>query len=79
MTIETLRGLLLWSGIINYGFLILWIGGYLLAPGLVRRLAAFYRLPAETFDAIQFSGIVLYKMAIWFFNIIPYIALRIIA
>ena len=79
MTIETLRNLFLWSGIINYGLLILWIGLYLFARGPFRWLAALYRVPVETFDTIQFSGIVLYKLAIWFFNIIPYLALRIVA
>jgi hypothetical protein len=79
MNIETLRGLLLWSGIINYGFLILWILVHLFARGLFHRAAGWYRVSAENFDAIQFSGIVLYKMAIFFFNLIPYVALRIVA
>jgi hypothetical protein len=79
MNIETLRGLLLWSGIINYGFLILWVFLHLFARGLCHRIAGWYRLPAESFDTIQFSGIVLYKMAIFFFNLIPYVALRIVA
>ncbi len=80
MTIETLRGLLLWSGIINYGFLALWALLYLFVPGpLLRKIAGWYRVSPETFDAIQFSGILLYKMGIFFFNLIPYVALRIIA
>ncbi len=79
MNIETLRGLLLWSGIINYGFLILWVFLHLFARGLFHRIAGWYRVSPETFDAIQFSGIVIYKMAIFFFNLIPYAALWIVA
>jgi hypothetical protein len=37
MTVEQVRGMLLWSAIINYGFLILWAGLYLLARGLLNR------------------------------------------
>ena len=78
MSTDTLRGLLLWSGIINYGFLILWVLLYLFAPGLMHWVARFYRLSPETNDTIQFSGIVFYKTAIFFFNLIPYVALRIV-
>jgi hypothetical protein len=78
MSADTLRGMLLWSGIINYGFLILWVVLYLFAPGLMRWVARFYRMSPETFDTIQFSGILFYKMAIFFFNLIPYVALRIV-
>jgi hypothetical protein len=79
MTIDTLRGVLLWSGIINYGILIWWVLLYLFARGLFHRIAKLYRVPAETFDVIQFSGIVIYKLAIFFFNFVPYLALRIVA
>ena len=77
MTVEQVRGMLLWSAIINYGFLILWVGLYLLAHGLLHRLARWWRLPPEQFDAFQFGGILLYKMGIWMFFIIPCIALYI--
>ena len=62
MTVEQVRGMLLWSAIINYGFLILWAGAYLLARGLLHRVAHWWRLPTEQFDAFQFGGILLYKM-----------------
>ena len=79
MTVDVVRGVLLWSGIINYGILIFWILLYLFARGLLHRLARWYRLSPEQFDLIQFSGIVLYKLAIFFFNLVPYVALRIAA
>jgi hypothetical protein len=79
MSIDTLRSFLLWCGIINYGFLILWIGLYLFAPRLLHWVSRLYRLSPETCDSIQFTGIVFYKTAIFFFNLIPYVALRIVA
>jgi hypothetical protein len=78
MTVEQVRGMLLWSAIINYGFLILWAGLYLLARGLLHRVAHWWRMTPEQFDAFQFGGILLYKMCIWMFFIIPCISLYII-
>ena len=71
MTVEQVREMLLWSAIINYGFVILWAGLYLLARGLLNRVAHWWRLTPEQFDAFQFGGILLYKMGIWMFFIIP--------
>ena len=46
--------------------------------GLLHRLAHFWHLTPEKFDAFNFGGILLYKMGIWMFFIIPCIALYII-
>ena len=78
MTTETVRGMLLWSAIINYVFLALWGILYFSASGLMHRIARWWRLQPEQFDAFQFGGILLYKMAIWLFFIVPCIALYII-
>jgi hypothetical protein len=45
---------------------------------LMHRIARWWRLQPEQFDAFQFGGILLYKMAIWLFFIVPCIALYII-
>jgi hypothetical protein len=37
-----------------------------------------FRLTAEQFDAINFAGIALYKLGILLFNLVPYVALRIV-
>ena len=79
MTVEQVRGMLLWSAIINYGFLALWGLGCTSS-----RAACCIAWPGggactpEQFDAFQFGGILLYKMGIWMFFIIPCIALYII-
>ena len=78
MTLTVTRDFLFWCAVINYGFLILWIGLYVFAFRAMQPLITrFYRISAERNDAIQFAGIVIYKVAIWMFFIIPYIALRI--
>ena len=78
MTVEQVRGMLLWSAIINYGFLILWAGLYFLARACCIAWPTGGALTPEQFDAFQFGGILLYKMCIWMFFIIPCIALYII-
>ena len=79
MNVETLRDALLWCGIINGAMLLLWAALLLLAPGYFRWVARLFRLSAEQFDAIQYGLIVLYELGIILFNIVPYIALRIVA
>ena len=44
---------------------------YFVARGWMHRVARWYRLSPEQFDAFQFGGILLYKMGIWMFFIIP--------
>ena len=62
----------------NYVLLALWGLLYLFARDLMHRLARWWRLSPEQFDAFQFGGILLYKMGIWMFFIIPCIALYIV-
>ena len=77
MSLATLRSVLLWSTVINYGFLIFWCLLMVAPHGWMHRLwGRRFRLSEEHFDAIQFSGIVLYKLLIVVFNLVPYIALR---
>jgi hypothetical protein len=80
MSIEIVRGALLWSAIINYGVLAFWGLIMVLPHGwLYRAKGRFYRISDEQFDAINYAGIVFYKVGIILFYIVPYIALRIVA
>jgi hypothetical protein len=79
MSIEVVRGVLLWSAIINYGLLVLWALLFLFARGWSHRVGRWYRMTPEQMDVIQIAGMTLYKIGIILFNIVPYIALRIVA
>jgi hypothetical protein len=79
MNVETLRAALLCCGIINYAILLLWAALVFLAPGLLRWFARLFRMSAEQFDALQYALMTLYKLGIILFNLVPYIALRIVA
>ncbi len=79
MTIETVRRALGWCTIINIGLLLLWWLFFLLAPDFVRRVHGYwFKIPAETFGLINYAGMGLYKMGVFMFNLVPYVALRII-
>lgn len=79
MDIATLRGVLLWCTLINFGFLALW--GLLMAlphRWLYRIWGRVFRLTDEQFDAVSFCGLLLYKVLILVFNAVPYVALLIV-
>lgn len=79
MDIELVRKALLWCTIINYGFLIFWFGLYVLAKTWVHRLwGSWFRLSAEQFDAMNLAGMMIFKLGIILFNLVPYVALVII-
>jgi len=76
MDIEVVRNALLWCTVINYGLLMFWFALYALPHRWMHRLwGRWFRLTTEQFDAINFAGIVLYKVGILLFNLVPYVAL----
>jgi hypothetical protein len=79
MNVETLRAALLWSSVINYAMLLLWAALMILAPRFVHWHGRLFALSAEQFNAVQYGGMLLYKLGILLFNLVPYIALRIVA
>lgn len=79
MSIEQLRDALLYCTVINFGLLVLWGLFFLLPHAWLYRLAGrVFRLSAEQFDAINLAGIVFYKLSVLLFNLVPYLALRIV-
>jgi hypothetical protein len=80
MSIEVVRGVLLWCAIMNFALLAVWSLLFVMPHEWVYRLwSRWFHLSIEQFDAVNFAGIVLYKVGILLFNLIPYIALRIVA
>lgn len=80
MSISILRSVLLWSTILNFASLLCWFLLIVLPHGWLYRLwGRWFRLSVEQFDALNFGGIVLYKILILIFNLVPYVALLIAA
>lgn len=79
MSLVLARNILLWCTLINFGLLFVWASVYTLGRDWLLRLwTPWFHLSAEAFDAINYGGIVLYKMAVLFFNLIPLIALYLV-
>ena len=80
MTLELLRGTLAWSAVLNMGILLWWFLFMTLAHDWVYRWHnRFIAIPVEKFNAIHYAGMTFYKICIFTFFIVPYLALRIMS
>lgn len=80
MNTETLCSFLLWCLGINYGILVLWFFAFMVAHDFLHRLhARWFRISLEQFDAIHYAGMAIYKIGVLLFNLVPYLALRMMA
>ena len=79
MSIVIVRKVLLWCAIINYSVLIVWFLFFMLAHGWMYSFhGRWFHLSVEQLDALHYAGMALYKIGILLFNLVPYIALRIV-
>ena len=79
MTLEKVRKILGWCSVINAGLLLLSMVGLMLFHDVAYRLyGGWFNLSVETFDVLHYEGLIIYKICILVFNIVPYIALRIV-
>jgi hypothetical protein len=78
MSVAIARGVLLWCTVINFGVLALW-GLLMLTPhGWLHRLfARWFLISPEQFDTISFAVMLLYKVLVFVFNLVPFVALLI--
>ncbi|MGZ4970473.1 MAG: DUF6868 family protein [Methylobacter sp.] len=75
MSPDAIKTLLLYSLAFNYAILIIWFGVFSLAHDSVYRLhSRWFSLSLETFDAIHYAGMALYKIGILLLNIAPLVA-----
>jgi hypothetical protein len=81
MTVDIIRDVLAWSSAINIGILLFWLLLLLLlAHDFVYRFhGKWFKLSEEKFDAIHYALIGFFKLSIILFNIVPYLALRIVS
>ena len=76
MTLETLREVLLWSLVINYGVLLIWFAAFTLAHDRLYRLhSRWFAVSRETFDALHYGGMAVYKVGALLLNLAPLVAL----
>jgi hypothetical protein len=80
MTLETVRDILGWCTVINFGILAIWAVAFLVGRdwiyGIWRRRC---RLTDEQFDMLSFLSFAFYKLGIFLFNLVPYLAMTIVS
>jgi hypothetical protein len=80
MTVNALKEFLLWSTAINYGVLFLWFGLFVFAHDWLYRMhTRWFKLSVETFDALNYVGVSIYKIGVVLINLVPLIVLYIIS
>lgn len=79
MSMELIRDMLAWCAVINLGLLIGWFLFFSLAHNWMYSLhQKWFQLTVEQFDTIHYVGMALFKIGILLFNLVPYLALRIV-
>jgi len=80
MTVELITAMLGWCTLINFGLLIWWFLFAAIAHDWTYRLhTKWFKISQERFDAIHYSLMGIFKMGVIVFNLVPYLALRIVA
>lgn len=78
MTVTTLRDSLIWSLVFNYVVLLVWFGAVVFAHDWVYRLhTRWFSLSRETFDALHYGGMAVYKIGVLLLNLAPLVAVLI--
>jgi hypothetical protein len=79
MTLEVIRSALAWCTVINLGLLLWWFLFFSLAHDWTYRMhSKWYNISVDKFDTIHYAGIAFFKILVLVFNLVPYLALRIV-
>jgi len=74
-----LRHFFAWCTVINYAIVIVWFVAFLIGREWISALhGRLFNIPAEKVKTMHFMGIAFYKIGILLFNLVPYLALRIL-
>ena len=76
MTIEFLRETLLICTLMNFALLIVWGLMIMFLHDLIYRVhSRWFKISVERFDSIHYACIAIFKLSIFMFNLVPYLAL----
>jgi len=80
VTTNEIRDALLWCTGINYAVLVVWFCVFVFAHDWMYRIhGRWFKFSLETFDAIHYAGLAVYKIGIILLNLVPLIALYIVS
>jgi len=75
-----LSNFLLWCTLINYLILIVWFVAFRVGHNWMYKMhGRWFRLTTAQFDAIHYGGMAVYKIGVLLLNLVPLIALHIVA
>jgi hypothetical protein len=76
MNMNEIKEALLWCVGINYALLLIWFGLFVYAHDWLYRMhTRWFKLSVETFDALTYAGITIYKLGIILLNLVPLVAI----
>jgi hypothetical protein len=79
VTTTDIKHVLLWCAGLNYLVLFIWFGAFVFAHDWMYRIhGRWFKLPVETFDAIHYAGLSVYKIGVILFNWVPWIAFSLV-
>jgi hypothetical protein len=79
ITIDNLRVFLGWCTLINAAMFAAWSLAFIFAHDLVFKVhTRWFKISEERFDEIHYTMMGYYKLVVFVFNLIPYLALRIV-
>ena len=79
MTLEIVRSTLAWCTLINLILLAWWAVFFFFAHDWTYRMhSKWFQMSVEKFDTIHYAGIAFFKIVLIVFNLVPYLALRIV-
>ena len=79
MDIQLLQQVLGWSLALNYLILLIWFLVFIYARTWLKSLhGRWFNLNDQTFDAIHYAAMAVYKILIMVFNLVPFIVLSLL-
>ena len=76
--IDMFRAFLGWAALLNYAVLIVWFAAFTLAGDELYRVhGRWFRFPRETFDALHYGGMAVYKIGVLLLFLVPWLVLTV--
>jgi hypothetical protein len=79
MDIETLRSFLAWCTLFNWILLLIWWLFIAVAGDWVYAIhTKWFEIPRDSFETVHYAGMAFFKIAVFVFNLVPYLVLRLV-
>lgn len=79
MTFELIRDIFAWCTVIHIGLLACWGVMFFIMPDFIFRIhSRLFEMERRDFNKIHYTGMAYYKILIFVFCLVPYLAMRIV-